>query len=325
MQETEVRGTPDITGPENRQARLSGDSLLWLILVSTLFTLAELTPALLRLPLGADEISYIAQTSAHASQVMLPPVHGRAVGLLAAPVTLLTTSLVVLRVWMALLSGIGLFLAMLAWRGLRPAWVLAVAGFILGSLSVTQLSGVQVYPDWWSALAALAVTGLFLQAVTGRMSDRVALPLLAAVAFFIVLLRLQNIVFVLPPVIGAVHVVPAWRKPRVLAAIGAGIAAGIAEAIGEAYAWYGGPAARVHLAAQEPPKFGLHFSLPYQLRILNGPWYCEPRSCQPYGGWRCSRSSSWESSSAGGRRGPRRPLPLCPASGWPRASCCSCP
>src|SRR5260370_14774995 len=131
MQETEVRGTPDITGPQNRQARLSGDSLLWLILVSTLFTLAELTPALLRLPLGADEISYIAQTSAHASQVMLPPVHGRAVGLLAAPVTLLTTSLVVLRVWMALLSGIGLFLAMLAWRGLRPAWVLAVAGCLV--------------------------------------------------------------------------------------------------------------------------------------------------------------------------------------------------
>jgi hypothetical protein len=277
-----MRGARETAGPGNRRALLSGDSVLWLVLAAVLFILAELSPSLLRMPLGADEITYIAQTSIRASQVMLPPVHGHGAGLLAAPVTLLTTSLTVLRVWMALISGLGLFLGMLTWRGLRPAWVLAVAGFILGSLSITQLSGVQVYPDWWAALGALAVTGLFLQAVTGRMSSRVVLPLIGAGAFLIVMMRPQNTAFVLAPTMGAALVVPAWRKIRVLAAIGIGIVTGAAEWIWEAYAWYGGLASRLHLATQEPPKFGLYFSLPYQLRVLNGPWYCLPGACR---GW----------------------------------------
>src|SRR5260370_8363693 len=111
-----------------------------------LFLAAELTPSLLRMPLGPDEMTYIARTSAHASGVFLPPVHGHAAGLLAAPVTLLTTSLVALRVWMAVLSALGLFLAMLCWRGLRPAWVLPLAGLILPSLAITPPTRLQPYP-----------------------------------------------------------------------------------------------------------------------------------------------------------------------------------
>jgi hypothetical protein len=36
------------------------DGLGWLFAVSALFLLAQMLPALLRLPLGADEITYIA-------------------------------------------------------------------------------------------------------------------------------------------------------------------------------------------------------------------------------------------------------------------------
>jgi hypothetical protein len=255
------------------------DSPLWLVLVAGLFTLAELTPSLMRLPLGADEITYIAQTSAHASQIILPPVHSRGAGLLAAPVTLLTTSLLALRIWMALLSGAGLFLALLAWRGLRPAWVLAVAGAVLGSLGIAQLSAVQAMPDWWVALGALTLVGLFLQAVNGRMRPKVVFPLLAAVTFFLVLMRPQDAAFLLAPVIVAVFLVPAWWDHRLLYAFGAGIVAAGAEWIGEAYAWYGGPDSRLHMMGQEPPKFGFYFTLPYQLRVLNGPWYCRPGEC----------------------------------------------
>ena len=203
--------------------------------------------------------------------------------MLAAPVTLLTTSVLALRLWMAVLSAIGLFLALLAWRGLRPAWVLAVAGLLLGSLAISQLSGVQAMPDWWVALGALAVTGLFIQAVTGRMRDRLVLPLLAATTFFLILLRPQDSAFLL----ARDH-----RRPRsscraggtagVLAAIGIGIVAGALEWLGEAYAWYGGPVSRLHMMQQEPPKFALYFSLPYQLRVLNGPWYCRPGQCHSW-------------------------------------------
>jgi hypothetical protein len=271
-------------------ARFTGDSLLWLILVSGLFVLAELSPALLRMSLGTDEITYLAQTSLHSSQVILPPVHSRGAGLLAAPVTLLTTSLLAVRLWLASLSGAGLFLALFAWRGLRRAWTLAVAGAILGSLAISQLSGVQVMPDWWQALGALALAGLFMQAVTGRMRGIVVLPLLAAVTFFLVLMRFQNAAFVVAPVIAAALIVPAWRSRRVLAAIGIGIAVAAAEWIAESYAWYGGPVGRMHLSAQEPPKFGVYFSLPYQLRVLNGPWYCRPGACH---GWQYPWLDLW--------------------------------
>jgi hypothetical protein len=261
--------------PRPRPGWLSQHSFLWLILVTVLFLVAELTPSLLRMPLGPDEMTYIAKTSAHASGVFLPPVHGHGVGLLAAPVTLLTTSLVALRIWMAVLSALGLFLAMLCWRGLRPAWVLALAALILGSLAITQNSGVQVYPDWWTAVGLLALTGLFLHAVNGTMRPALVLTWIAAASFLIVMMRPQNIVFILGPTIAAALLVPAWRKPKVLTAMAVGIALGLIEWIAEASLWFGGLANRVHLAGQEPPSLRPYFSFFTQAKVLSGPWYCQ--------------------------------------------------
>jgi hypothetical protein len=259
---------------------LSRDSFFWLTLVCVLFFLAELTPSLIRMPLGADEIGYIAQLSARHSPIQLPPVHGQGAGLLAAPLTLLTTSLIAVRVWMAVLSAFGLFLALLAWRGLRPAWVLALAALILGMLAVTQNSGVQVYPDWWGAIGILALAGLFLHAVNGTMRDRVVLPLIALATLLVVLMRPQNIAFILGPVIVATVLVPGWRKPKVWAALAIGIVIGVAQWVAES-AFYGGLGSRLHLAGQEPPSLGLYFSLPYQIRTLSGPWYCPYASSCP--------------------------------------------
>ena len=82
------------------------------------------------------------------------------------------------------------------------------------------------------------------------MRDIVVLPLLAAVTCFLLMLRFQNAVFVLAPVIAAGIIVPAWRHRRVLAAFAAGIVVAAAEWIGESYAWYGGPVSRLHLSAR---------------------------------------------------------------------------
>ena len=276
-----------------RSARwpLGRDSLLWLFVVAAAFLVAELTPALLRMPLGTDEITYIARTSVHVSGVMLPPVHGQGAGLLAAPVTLFTGSVLVIRIWMALLSAVGLFLAMLCWRGLRPAWVLALAGLILGSLAITQDSGVQIYPDWWGALAVLALTGLLLRAVSGTMRGRRVLPLIVVAGFVIVVMRPQNVVFIMGPAILAVIVVPGWRQLRILAALAAGTVLGFLEWIIGAYAWYGGIAERLHEAGQEPPALRLYFSLGTQVKVLSGPWYCvPPTGCQ---GWVMPGESIW--------------------------------
>ena len=289
MQDTRPREMSGDAGNRRRPARLGPESLAWLILVSVLFGLSELIPALLRLPLGADEISYIARSSVQHSGVYLPPVHGHGAGLLGAPVTLLTASLTALRVWMAVLSGLALFGSLLCWRGLRPAWVLAIAGLIFGSLAITELSGVQVYPDLWAGFGALAITGLLLQAVQGRLRSRFVLPLIAFVAFVIVLMRPQNMAFVLIPTFFAPLVVRGWRKPGVLIAMIIGMAAGILEWVAEAYVWFGGLGSRIQLAGQEPPKFGLNFSLPMQIRTLSGTWYTNcttgPGHCPPSYGY----------------------------------------
>jgi hypothetical protein len=264
-----------------RRGPLGRDSIFWLVLVSILFLAAELTPALLRMPLGTDEITYIARTSIRANSVSLPPVHGQGVALLAAPVTLLTQSLTAIRVWMALLSAVGLFLATLCWRRLRPDWVLAVAALIFGGLAISQNSGVQVYPDWWGALGVLALTGLILQVVGGTMRDRVALPSIALASLVIVLMRPQNVIFLMGPALLAVVIVRSWRKPKILGAMGVGILLGCLQWVIAAYAMYGGLATRIHLARQEPPSFGLYFSFFTQAKVLSGPWYCvPPGGCQ---------------------------------------------
>jgi hypothetical protein len=290
VQDLKVTGLQATSTGLPRRTRLGPDSLFWLILVSVAFLAAELTPALLRMPLGADEITYIARTSAHASGVSLPPVHGQGAGLLAAPVTLLTDSLTAIRVWMSVLSAVGLFLSVLCWRGLRPMWVLALGELIFAGLAISQNSGVQVYPDWWGGLAVLALTGLFLHAVRGTMSNRVALPLIALVSLVIVLMRPQNIVFLMGPAILAALVVRRWRKLKVLIAMAVGIALGCLEWVAGAYIWYGGLSQRVQLAGQEPPAFRLYFSMGTQVKVLNGPWYCIPPGCK---GWADPRLLHW--------------------------------
>ena len=274
MHDLKVSGRQAPLTGQTKRNLTSPDSLFWLVLVSAAFLAAELTPALLRMPLGADEITYIARTSVHASGVSLPPVHGQGAGLLAAPVTLFTMSLTAIRIWMSVLSAVGLFLAMLCWRGLRPMWVLALAELILASLAITQNSGVQVYPDWWGALGLLALTGLFLHAVNGTMRGRVALPLIAFVSLVMVLMRPQNVVFLMGPAILACLVVRRWRNFRVLAAMAVGTALGFLEWLVGAYLWFGGLTERINLAGQEPPPLHVYFALGTQLRYLNGPWYC---------------------------------------------------
>jgi len=183
-------------------------------------------------------------------------------------------SLTVIRVWMSVLSAAGLFLAMLCWRGLRPAWVLALAELVLASLAITQNSGVQIYPDWWGALGLLALTGLFLHAVNGTMRDRVVLPLIGLATLVIVLMRPQNVVFLMGPVLISWLVVRRWRKLKVLIPMAVGTALGFLEWLAGAYLWFGGLFERINLAGGEPPPLRPYFALGVQLRYLNGPWYC---------------------------------------------------
>lgn len=91
-----------------------------LALVAGAFTLAQLALVRPGLGLGWDEVVYVSQVSPEAPAAFFSAPRARGISLLAAPVASWSTSTELLRVYLALLSGLGLFLALRAWRGLFP-------------------------------------------------------------------------------------------------------------------------------------------------------------------------------------------------------------
>jgi hypothetical protein len=157
--------------------RLPGpDSAWWIGLVAAAFTAAQLAFVSARLGLSWDEVVYVSQVSRHAPAAYFDPARARGIPVLVAPVALLTSSVTALRVYLSAASGAGLFGALMAWRRLRPAWVIALAGLCFGGLWVAQYYGPQAMPDLWVALAAVAAVGLFLRAVARIRDGRGGLP-----------------------------------------------------------------------------------------------------------------------------------------------------
>ncbi len=269
----------------------AADSGWWLVAVAVAFTVAQLLFVSPRMGLSWDESVYVSQVSGHAPAAWFDPARARGVPLLVAPVAWLTSSVAALRVYLAVASGLGLGLALWAWRTLRPAWVLGLAGVLFGGLWVAQYYGPQAMPDIWSAFGGLAAVGCFLRwardqggvagaggaagvAGAGGAAGKRALAGLGASVAFVTLVRPGDAVYLAAPLIVAAIVV--WRSWVPAAVIVLGLAAGGVEWVAEAYARFGGIAARLHAAAAEQDGFGLHFALPDELRALNGPTLCRP-------------------------------------------------
>jgi hypothetical protein len=259
--------------PASRLAQ-SADSRWWPALAAVLFTAAQLVFVAPRLGLSWDEVVYISQASVHAPAAYFDPARARGIPLLVAPLTLLTGSVLALRVYLSVASGLALFLALLTWRGLRPAWVLALAGAAFGSLWVAQYYGPQAMPDEWVAFAALAAVGFFLHAAEALGSRWLAG--LAASLAVAALVRPGDAVYLAAGLTVAILAVRAWRRWQLLATVAAGLLAGCADWIAEAYWRFGGPLARLHAAGAEQGGFGLHLAFLYELRAVNGPTLCRP-------------------------------------------------
>jgi hypothetical protein len=227
----------------------------------------------LRIPLFWDESVYASQISQH---VAMPWGAERARGLplLVAPVTLLTSSVVALRVYLMVMAGIGLFLAMLAWRGRRPDWVVALVGVIFGGLWVTQQQASLLLPSYWSAIGGLAGVGLFLRAMERGRSSPLGLTLLAAAVAFTALIRPADAlaIFGLLLVI-AITVIATTPRPwrhavSLAAAVAAGLVVGVGEWVAESYLYFDGPLRRLHSASEASG--GRKLNLLNNLRIMSG-------------------------------------------------------
>lgn len=274
------QGPAQIFGSSTRP---NADSIWWLVLVAAAFTCAQLLFVPLRLGPSWDEVVYISQFSAHAPAAYFDAPRARGIPLLVAPVELLTTSITALRIYLSVATGLGLFLALLAWRRMRPAWVLALAGVMFGGLWAAQYYGPQAFPDEWVAFTALAAVGCFLRAAEGSRQSglttrayRGALAGLASCVALGALVRPGDAVFLTLALTAAIFAVRTWRHWQLLAATMTGLLAGSAEWVIEAYLRFGSPLARLRVAGAEQGGLGLHLGIWSELKAVSGPTLCRP-------------------------------------------------
>ncbi|MGW0336266.1 hypothetical protein ACWD0J_31215 [Streptomyces sp. NPDC003011] len=236
------------------------------------FTLAQLVLVRPGMGLGWDETVYVSQVSAQAPAAFFSAPRARGVSLLVAPIASWSTSTELLRVYLALLSGLGLYLALRVWRGLFPTRVLALAGALFATLWVTLYYGPQAMPNYWVALGALITVGCFLRARADRL-DRAALYGVAAGAALMAWMRPTDAVWVTLPLLVLAATARLWRPA--LALLG-GLAAGAGEWVIEAYVSYGGLGQRLSDASDVQGGLGWYFAVDDQLRGLIGRTLCRP-------------------------------------------------
>ena len=258
-----------------RMLRRRGDTPL--AAVAAAFTLAQLLLVRPGMGLGWDETVYVSQVSAHAPAAYFSAPRARGISLLVAPVASWSSSTALLRVYLAVLSGLALYLALRVWRAFFPVRVLAFAGVLFATLWVTLFYGPQAMPNYWVAVGALACAGCFLRARADR-HDRTARFGLAGSAAFMALMRPMDAVWVVLPLL--VLALPRRRHPLLVTLL-AGLAAGSAEWVIEAYVSYGGLLRRLSDGSAVQGGLGWHFAVPDQLRSLGGRTLCRPCTGAP--------------------------------------------
>ena len=245
----------------------------WIALVGVLYTLSQLLFVTPSMGLGWDETVYVSQVAPHIPAEFFSAPRSRGVPLLVAPLVAVTDSTAALRVYLSVVSGAGLFLALLAWRRLRDTRVLALAGGLFATLWVTGFYSPQAMPNVWIALGGLAAVGCFLDALR-RPGARAPLVGLVAALAVAALMRPSDTVFLALPLVAVA--LYRWRRWTLLLAVVGGLFAGTVEWIVEAYVRFGGIGERLHLSSLNEGGLGLHWAVGDVLRSLNGPTLCRP-------------------------------------------------
>lgn len=246
----------------------------WLAAVAGAFTLAQIVLVRPDLGLGWDETVYVSQVSGQVPAAFFSAPRARGVPLLAVPIASWSDSTALLRVYLAVLSGLGLYFALRIWRAHVMPRVLALAGALFASLWVTLFYGPQAMPNYWVAVGALACVGCFLR-VRGNAGDRAAWWGVFAGAALMAWMRPMDAVYVMLPLL-ALALALAMRRPRLLAVLVAGLLAGAGEWVIEAYMSYGGLGQRLSDASRIQGGLGLHLAVVDQLHSLGGRTLCRP-------------------------------------------------
>ncbi|MFF1263942.1 MULTISPECIES: hypothetical protein [unclassified Streptomyces] len=247
------------------------------------FVLAQLLLVIPGTGLGWDEIVYVSQVEPGTPTAYFSAPRARGVSWLAAPAAALAGSAAhpaVLRTYLALLSGLGLLIALRAWRRLLPPAVLGCAGLLFASLWITLYYGPRAMPNLWCALGALAATGWFLRAVAppcrGTPAGHRALLLAGAAVAFVTAMRPGDGAWLTLPLTAAALLIRPWRRAPTVLVPPAAFAVGAAPWLIEAYTSYDGPLARVERAGEIQGGMGLRLAVDDQVRSLAGRTLCRP-------------------------------------------------
>lgn len=238
----------------------------WVLVVTVLYVLLQLLLLDSRRFLTWDEAVYTSQVSPFATAVSMGAHRARGITLMVAPIAVFTDSMQPLRIYLALLSGAGLFAAFVTWcQSIR--WSAPIAAGMFATGWVTIFYGSAVYPNLYLALIAVAAFGLTLRATDPE--KRTDLYLLVALLAMAVLIRPLEaaIIGVSVAVVAPLQNRNRWRALSVAAVVG--LAVGSVPWLIEAWARFDGPLHRL-TAAGDAVGSGLHNNITDYLRSLDG-------------------------------------------------------
>ena len=253
----------------------SGRPLLHLGAVAAAYTLVQLLLVLPGTGLGWDETVYVSQVDGNAPAAFFSAPRARGISYLVAPVAAFTSSTTLLRVFLAVMSGTGLLVALWVWRRLLPVPVLAWGGALFAGLWISLFYGPQAMPNLWCAFGALAAVGCFLRCVR-HTGDRAALAGLVVSVGVVALMRPPDAAWLVLALAGAALLVPDWRVPAVLGGLLAGALIGAAPWVVEAFTTYGGLFQRLHRASEIQGGMGWNVAIGDHVRSLQGRMLCRP-------------------------------------------------
>ncbi|MFD5123727.1 hypothetical protein [Streptomyces sp. NPDC058385] len=220
--------------------------------------------------LGWDETVYVSQYDPRVPAAFFSAPRSRGISFLTSPFIAATPSVPVLRIGLTLLSSAALYAAFRVWRPVVGARTTALAALLFAGLWITQISGPQAMPNLWVAFGAVAATGWFLRAVTGR--EPRANWWLAGCVAATALFRAPDAVWLALPLI----VTALFRDRRTLPHLVGGLTVGLAQWVAEAYIRFGSVQDRLHVSSATEGDMGLHLNFDNAWSSLNGPLLCRP-------------------------------------------------
>jgi hypothetical protein len=246
--------------------------LVALVLVAALWIVLQRSAMELNFPLGYDEAVYVSQVSTRPHMYWSAP---RAFGLplLLWPLVHFTTSTVALRVYVSVLTAVGLVLAYLPWIRVR-AWTAVVAALLFSSLWVSTYYGSLAMPNLVTALAAVAAVGWMVRSLDDvRLRSAVAVTVALSVMS---LVRPSDATYLALPsfiALAVIRATPLRARLRIAVAVAVGTAVGWGFWVVEAFVNFGGPLQRLHDAGSQDGG-GLHWNLPFYSHVISGPTAC---------------------------------------------------